>query len=223
MEPKKNPSKDIHRFSKHFFLLGIAISTALVIMAFEWRSRVESYTPPSDPSGEMLYTYTDVPLVVTEAPEIPRQKEVKIFDLTKIEAAETETAPADDIVIETNSEVPVGALQIEIPIETPSDTFLIVEKMPVPVGGFNTFYKHLAKSVKYPSLAKRTGTEGKVFVEFVINEFGEPVNFKVVQGIGAGCDEEAIRVLKLVRWEPGKQRGKPVAVRKILPVYFKLN
>lgn len=223
MEPKKTPAKDVHRYSRHFFLIGICISTVLAIMAFEWRSRIQSPPPPPYQPGELTYTAYDMPVVIVEAAEIPKRKEIKVVDLSKIQVAETEDVTVDDIIIETIAEAPAGSIHIDVPLETPIDTFLIVEKMPEPIGGFDAFYKHLGKSVKYPTVAKRTGTEGKVFVEFVINEFGEPVNFKVVKGIGSGCDEEAIRVLKLVRWEPGKQRGKPVAVRKVLPVHFKLN
>ncbi|HRJ31247.1 MAG TPA: energy transducer TonB [Cyclobacteriaceae bacterium] len=223
MEPKKNPAKDVHRFSKHFFMMGICLSTVMVITAFEWRSRIQSPTPPPDLPGELIYTSAEMPLVFIESTEIPKRKEVKVIDLNKIEVAETETVAADDILIETIYEAPIRSVQLDIPLEDPIDTFFIVEKMPVPIGGFDSFYRNLAKSVNYPAPAKRSGTEGKVFVEFVVNEYGEAVNFKIVKGIGSGCDEEAIRVLKLVRWEPGKQRGKPVAVRKVLPIYFKLK
>lgn len=222
MEPKKNPAKDVHRYSKHFFLIGICISTVLVIMAFEWHSRIQSPPAPPAPPGELTYMYTDVPVVFVEVPEKPLRKEIKVIDLTKIEVAEVETSPSETPVID-QVEVTVAPILIDLPIEAPIDTFIIVEKMPIPIGGFDAFYKQVGKSIKYPVQAKRSGTDGKVFVEFVVNEYGEPVNFKIVKGIGSGCDEEAIRVLKHARWEPGKQRGKPVPVRKVMPVYFKLN
>ena len=222
MDPKKNPAKDVHRYSKHFFLIGISFSTVLVIMAFEWQSRIQPPPPPPEPQVESTYLHTDVPIVFVETPEKPVRKEIKVIDPSKIEVAEIETSPLETPTIEP-VEAPVGPILIDLPIETPRDTFIFVEKMPIPIGGFDAFYKRLGKSIKYPTQAKRSGTDGKVFVEFVINEYGEPVNFKIVKGIGSGCDEEAIRVLKLARWEPGKQRGKPVPVRKVLPVYFKLN
>jgi len=222
MEPKKNPAKDVHRYSKHFFLIGVCISTVLTIMAFEWRSRIQPPPPSPEPQVELNYLYPEVPIVFVETREKPMRKEIKIVDPNKIEVAEVEPSPLETPMIEP-IEAPVGPILIDLPIETPRDTFIIVEKMPIPIGGFDAFYKRLGKSIKYPTQAKRSGTDGKVFVEFVINEFGEPVNFKIVKGIGSGCDEEAIRVLKLARWEPGKQRGKPVPVRKVLPVYFKLN
>ena len=66
--------------------------------------------------------------------------------------------------------------------------------------------------------------EGKVFVEFVIDIDGSVSDVKTVKGIGAGCDEEAARVLGMMpNFIPGKQRGRPVKVRMFLPVTFRLN
>jgi len=68
------------------------------------------------------------------------------------------------------------------------------------------------------------GVEGKVFVEFVINRDGTLVDVRVVRGIGAGCDEEAVRVVQSSPpWKPGKQRGKPVRQKYTLPIQFKLQ
>ena len=67
------------------------------------------------------------------------------------------------------------------------------------------------------------GTEGNVFVEFIVNKNGEPSDLKIIRGIGSGCDEEALRVLSLTKWEPGKQRGKPVRVKMVIQLNFKLD
>jgi protein TonB len=77
--------------------------------------------------------------------------------------------------------------------------------------------------MKYPTKAKTRNTEGRVFVEFVVNKEGMPVNMKVLRGIGNGCDEEAMRVLSLAKWNPGKQRGRQVSVKMVMPIYFKLE
>jgi protein TonB len=68
------------------------------------------------------------------------------------------------------------------------------------------------------------GIDGKVFVEFVINKDGSISDVRAVKGIGAGCDEEAVRVVQgAPSWTPGKQRGKPVKQRMVLPITFKLG
>lgn len=68
------------------------------------------------------------------------------------------------------------------------------------------------------------GIEGRITISFVIDKDGSITNIKILRGIGFGCDKEAIRVLnKMPKWNPGKQRGKPVKVSMTLPITFKLN
>ena len=78
--------------------------------------------------------------------------------------------------------------------------------------------------MKYPSQARRMGIEGRVFVEFIVDKDGTLTNVKAIKGIGAGCDEEAERVIKNhPKWNPGKQRGKAVKQKIVLPITFKLG
>jgi protein TonB len=65
-------------------------------------------------------------------------------------------------------------------------------------------------------------TQGRVFVQFVVERDGSTSGVHVVKGIGNGCDEEAMRVLKMVTWKPGKQGHRTVRVRMVLPVIFQL-
>jgi protein TonB len=95
----------------------------------------------------------------------------------------------------------------------------VVEQPPTLNGGL----KELQKKVLYPSVAVQAGIEGRVVVQFVINDKGIVLNPSIVRGIGGGCDEEAIRVIKLARFSPGMQRGKPVAVKYTIPISFKLS
>jgi protein TonB len=99
-----------------------------------------------------------------------------------------------------------------------------VEETAMPQGGMQAFYEYVGKKLKYPTQARRMGIEGKVFVEFVINRDGTILDVKAIKGIGAGCDEEAVRVIQSApSWKPGKQRGKPVRQRMVLPITFKLG
>lgn len=78
-------------------------------------------------------------------------------------------------------------------------------------------------NIKYPVEAKKTGIQGTVFVTFIIQENGAVTDVKVLRGIGGGCDEEAVRVVKMMpNWIPGKDKGKNVAVQYNLPIKFKL-
>ena len=84
--------------------------------------------------------------------------------------------------------------------------------------------KYLGKNIKYPELAKEAGISGRVFVTFVIDKSGKVNKVKLLRGIGGGCDEEAIRVVKAMPpWTPGKQRGKAVSVQFNLPINYDLQ
>jgi periplasmic protein TonB len=99
--------------------------------------------------------------------------------------------------------------------------FLVVEQPAAPRDGLAAFYKDVSQRIIYPPPARRMGVEGKVFVEFVVERDGSLTQFQVVKGIGAGCDEEAVRVIQgAPSWIPGKQRGKPVRQRMVLPIHF---
>jgi protein TonB len=115
-------------------------------------------------------------------------------------------------------------VEVEQPKENPDEIFLVVEEGAMPKGGMEAFYKFVRDKLKYPAQARRMGIEGKVFVEFVVNRDGSIVDVKSIKGIGAGCDEEAVRVVQsMPAWNPGKQRGKPVRQRMVLPITFKLG
>lgn len=99
-----------------------------------------------------------------------------------------------------------------------------VDVMPTPAGGMQTFYQFIANNIRYPEEAVAAGQSGKVYVEFVVDESGVLTDAKALQGIGYGCDEEAVRALLLSpAWEPGQIDGKPVSVKLVMPVTFMLN
>jgi len=99
------------------------------------------------------------------------------------------------------------------------EIFVIVEQMPDLIGGLGG----LQKKIHYPEIAKKAGVEGRVFLQFVVDEQGNVADPVVTRGIGAGCDEEAIRAILTAKFKPGKQRGKPVKVKMSLPITFKLK
>jgi len=227
MEAKKNPSKDLSLQRNKFFLIGLTVSISLAITAFEWRSvKIKPILREQNliETGTLLFP----PITTSEpakAPQPIKKLEPKIQSPTPTDLVEVENEiPIDDQtpMTETGSEILVQS--VFTPVDTEVDTvFVIVEKKPEPVNGFKNFYQQLAKNLKYPTQAKHMGTEGKVFVEFIVNKNGEPSDLKIIRGIGSGCDEEALRVLSLTKWEPGKQRGKPVRVKMGMQLNFKLN
>jgi TonB family protein len=95
----------------------------------------------------------------------------------------------------------------------------VVEKQPSVIGGMAGLYQR----IRYPQQAIQNNIEGTVMVQFVVTKDGAVENAKVLKGIGAGCDQEALRVIKSTKFIPGTSRGKPVNVRLTIPITFRLN
>lgn len=104
------------------------------------------------------------------------------------------------------------------------DVFTIVEEMPSFPGGEAERNKFLAENIAYPKQAAESGIQGTVYISFIVSAGGKIEDVKIIRGIGGGCDEEALRVVKLMpRWKPGRQDGKAVRTIFNMPVVFKLQ
>ncbi len=102
--------------------------------------------------------------------------------------------------------------------------YQIVEEMPQFPGGETKLMEYVAKSLTYPQEARDKGIDGRVFIGMVIEKDGSVSNVKVLRGIGGGCDEEAVRVIKsMPKWKPGMMKGEPVPVSYQIPINFKLT
>ena len=102
--------------------------------------------------------------------------------------------------------------------------YQIVEEMPMFPGGEQAMLDYVSKNVVYPSEAQEKGISGRVFVGFIVEKDGSVNEVKVLRGIGGGCDEESVRVIKsMPKWKPGKMKGKPVRVSYMMPIIFKLQ
>ncbi len=120
---------------------------------------------------------------------------------------------------------------IEVPVEVPvepktekPEVFIRVEEMPSFPGGDEALMSYISQNVHYPEIAKRAGVEGRVTVGFVVTSSGSIADVQVMKTIGAGCDEEAARVVRSMPvWNPGKQNGRAVNVRMYVPIVFKLQ
>jgi TonB family protein len=101
------------------------------------------------------------------------------------------------------------------------DVFIIVETMPEFKVGSDALSHYLKENIFYPIEAAKKGISGTVYVSFIVEPNGSVSNVKLLKGIGGGCDEEALRVVKLMpKWKPGIQSGKNVRVMFNLPVSF---
>ncbi len=222
MELKKNEDKRVERKMPLYYLVGLNVAIFLSIAAFSWKSEQPKITIPED-ADSIFDEMEDIPITMITPPPPPPKPIVPVLKEVKEEPIET-----PEIIIDQNEvDEPIPEIEfitteiIDVADEAP---FVIVEEMPSFPGGMEGFYKFISKKVKYPAQARRMGIEGRVYVEFVVERDGSLGEIKVVKGIGAGLDEESLRVMsKVPSFNPGKQRGVPVRVKMTIPINFRLS
>ena len=205
------------------FSLGLLVSSAVVLCAFEWRTPVDRKIyacPELMPVNLMDQEIIPVHVLEKPAPKPPSARPLELVpDLEPI-ALEPTLTPLPDIGEEPILHIPpIEEVYIEDTIPKRS-----VSVMPLFPGGDEALLAHLARSIRYPAMARDAGVQGPVFLSFVVEKDGSVTQAKVLRGIGGGCDEEALRVIReLPRFSPGKQNGRAVRVLYTVPVRFTLK
>jgi len=109
-------------------------------------------------------------------------------------------------------------------ITSMDSVYQVVDVMPEYIGGIEAMYEYIGNNIAYPAKAKKEGIDGRVFISFIVEKDGQISDVEILRGIGGGCDEEAVRVIKnMPDWTPGQQRGEPVRVLFRMPIKFKLQ
>ncbi|MEO9850701.1 MAG: TonB family protein [Reichenbachiella sp.] len=210
--------------STMFFFIGLALALGMVITAFEWNFEKGALVKDLLVDNTEWEEVQDIPLTSQPPPPPPMQviQQPVIVEVPDEEILEEVEVNMD---VETTEDMAVEEVEfaMELPEEKAEEIFLLVEDKPEPKGGIKAFYKYVADNIRYPREATENRVEGRVYVQFVVNSQGKISDVEAVKGIGAGCDEEAARIVnEAPDWNPGKQRGKPVSVRMVLPITFKL-
>jgi len=226
MELKKNPKVDLTRYSGLFLQIGFIVSLGVMMAAFSYTSKDRSKNTLGQlqdvaAEDEMIPITRQEEIKPPPPPEPPKVSEV-------INIVEDDVDIDDELDIkdtEGDQDTQVNIVEMgEEAEEEEAQVFFIVENMPVFPGGDLELRKYIAQNIQYPEIAKENGIQGKVFVQFVVNQKGEVEQVKVVRGVDPSLDKEAIRVIKaLPKWAPGSQRGKPVKVSFTVPINFQLN
>ncbi len=221
---KKYKHANLDYYSRMFAFVGLSLSLLVVIWAFEHKSYDDAGLVDLGQVEDDFEDIMDIPpteqppppppkIQLPEIVEVPDEEEIEEEIEVELDVEVTEETVVEDIVFEEAPEE-----------EVVDEIFDIVEDQPEFPGGIQAFYAFVGKNMKYPKQARRMGIEGKVYVQFVVDKDGSVTDVRAVKGIGAGCDEEAERVLRSSpRFKPGKQRGRPVKVRMMMPIIFKLN
>ena len=223
MENKKNPSKDVHRWTQTFFSLGLALSVGAVLVAFEWKA-YEEKPPLTFDQGFLNLDDFDIPITVQDPPKLPEIVKTPVFKVIEDEI-EIEDKYDLDLNISEKDVIPEIKLDTKPPvIEDPDEIYDYTEVQASFVGGMEAWYAYLKKNLSYPKLEQRAGIEGTVFLRFVINTDGSIEDIQVIRSASDGLDAAAIAVIKnSPKWEPGRFRGKAVRSRMTIPIRFKLQ
>ncbi len=211
-------------------VFSLAVGLPKIIAAFSGEAEVADAKKIVDVNLDLFEEEKkeEPPPPPVEPPPPVKIESVQFTQLEAVDEPVEEPPPTQEVLTETNAGVVTqeGAKVDEPPppVEVEPQIFTIVEEMPSFPGGEAELFKYLGKTVKYPPMAQDAGITGVVYMTFVVDENGKVKDPKVLRGIGGGCDEEAIRVVKAMpAWEPGKQRGKPVRVQYNLPIRFTLR
>lgn len=224
MEVKKSPKADLENKRVIFTQIGLIVTLAIVFLAFEYKSYDERSLDLMQRTAEDI-TEEIIPITEQKPPPPPPPPPRQVTVLQVVE---------DDVEVEESIEIDVETDQseeIEVYIPPPQEEtideqeiFTVVESMPEFPGGQQAMMEYIARNIRYPAMARESGIQGRVFVNFVVERDGSVTNVRVLRGIGGGCDEEAIRVVKAMpKWTPGRQRGQAVRVSFNLPVRFTLQ
>lgn len=215
MTERKKPSADLRKY--YTVLLELGLLTALVIFLVAVKVELRSEAPEEIVLAEQEIVEMEeiIQTRQVETPPPPPRPPVPV------EVPNDEIIEDIDINIDADLalEGPLNLPPPPPPVEEEEDFFTVVENMPELIGGL----AGLQRNITYPEMARKAGIEGRVFLQFIVNERGEVENPRVIRGIGGGCDEEALKAIKKAKFKPGLQRGRPVRVQYNLPVVFKLQ
>lgn len=218
MALRKTDKADLRKRYPLFVQAGMVLTLTLLIVAFRLDMRVNDDFEVTLVDQEVVQMEEMVQTQQIEKPPPPPRPPVPV------------EVPNDEVLDDVELDLDMSLDIDEVPDLPPPpppkeeeepepEIFVIVEQSPELIGGLPA----LQKKIKYPEIAKKAGVEGRVFLQFVVDEQGNVHDPIVTRGIGAGCDEEAVRAILEAKFKPGKQRGKAVKVKMSLPITFRLK
>lgn len=216
MPSLKNPKADLRKFYHRTFKLSLIVSLAIIIAAFKFSPFTTDNKLLRERTQEIIKI--DEIISTVQKPNIPPPPKTPQIIIATIDDV------FDDIILNDISDIKPVKLPDNPPpkpnVDLSDEIFIeIPEESPSPVGGL----KVLQEKVHYTEIAKRIGLEGTVYIQAKIDKNGDVVEATVIKGLGAGLDEEALNAVKSTKFIPGKQRGKPVNVKMVIPIKFVLK
>ena len=237
MEVKKSLKADLEGKKGTGLLIGYVLTLAAMFVAFEW-TQTDRKIEEQEPVFESTYEEDMIPIShqeeVAAPPPAAAPKVAEVLNIvdneTELVEEEVETSEEVNQAITTNttgtggSSVATGPVGPVVEEVDENIIYDVVEENPRFPGGDEALMKWLSDNIKYPSICQEQGIQGRVYAQFVVNKDGSIVDIKIMRSPDPYLSKEAERVLKkMPKWQPGRQRGKPVRVKFTLPVNFRLQ
>lgn len=212
---RKKPSVDLDKFHTLFIEVGLIAVLLIFIVAMKVDIKKKEKVINFVEQQEIITMEEVEQTKQIERPPPPPRPQIPV------------EVPNDEVIEEEVINI-TADIEIDQPLELPEEPpaaeeeeeiFVAVEQMPELIGGL----AGLQKNIQYPEMARKAGIEGRVIVQFIVNEDGSVEDPRVIRGIGGGCDEEALRAVSQAKFKPGRQRGEAVRVQYSLPVVFHLQ
>jgi protein TonB len=219
MSLRKEEGADLRNWYRLFIEVGLTLALLLLVVAFQLDySRGQSFQV--DLQEQEVVEMEEIQQTEQQNEPPPPPKPPVPVEVPNNETIENQDVDFDasldlDQSLDTSSEPPPPDNEEE---EEEQEIFVVVEQQPE-CGGVQA----LQQEVEYPDFARKAGIEGRVFVQFVVNEEGQVTQPKVTRGVHKLLNEEALRAVQQLDCKPGMQRGNPVKVRMSLPVTFRLQ
>ena len=229
MEIKKSEKANLENKKLLFVEIGLVISLAITLFAFEWTSK-ETNVATLDDTTQVVLEEEIIPITQETPPPPPAAPKIPILS-DQIDIVDDEIELDDDMFMNLEDDASLGVeimdyVEVEEEVvEEEAIPFQLVEEKPSFQGGdANQFSKWVNQRLVYPEIAKENGVQGRVTLQFSVEKVGSVTKVKVLRGVDPSLDKEAVRVVsQSPKWKPGKQRDRAVPVTYTFPVIFQLR
>ena len=229
MEIKKSEKANLENKKLLFVEIGLVISLAITLFAFEWTS-TETEVAMLDDTQEIVLEEEIIPITQEAPPPPPAAPKIPVLS-DQIDIVDDEIEVDDDLFMNLEDDASLGVeimdyVEVEEEVvEEEAIPFQLVEEKPSFQGGdANQFSKWVNSRLVYPEIAKENGVQGRVTLQFTVEKDGTVTKVKVLRGVDPSLDKEAVRVVSMSpKWSPGKQRHRAVPVTYTFPVIFQLR
>ena len=228
MEIKKSEKANLENKKLLFVEIGLVISLAITLFAFEWTS-TETEVAVLEDTQELVLEEEIIPITQEAPPPPPAAPKIPVLS-DQIDIVDDEIEVDDDLFMNLEDDSSLGVeimdyVEVEEEVvEEEAIPFQLVEEKPSFQGGdANQFSKWVNSRLEYPEIAKENGVQGRVTLQFTVEKDGSVTKVKVLRGVDPSLDKEAVRVVSMSpKWSPGKQRDRAVPVTYTFPVIFQL-